>query len=73
MRAMTKPMPAISKPQVAGIGDTVMDLRKTASLPNVAGKADIFGRTRDTGRVMVRFVGLEKVIADGDGRMGRSA
>src|SRR5262245_61913312 len=47
------------KTQIAGVGDTVMDLRKTESLPNIAGKADIFGRTRDTGRVLVRFVGLE--------------
>jgi hypothetical protein len=30
-----------------------------ARLPNVVGKADIFGRTRDAGRVIVRFVGLE--------------
>jgi hypothetical protein len=34
-------------------------LKQTESLPNVAGKADIFGRTRDRGRVVVRFVRLE--------------
>src|SRR5260370_15319290 len=43
----------------AGVGDTVLDYKQTHSLPNVAGKADIFGRTRDAGRVIVRFVGLE--------------
>lgn len=43
----------------AGVGDTVMDLKQTESLPNIGGKADIFGRTRDAGRVIVRFVGLE--------------
>jgi hypothetical protein len=47
------------KPYVAGVGDTVMDLKQTQSLPNVVGKADVFGRTRDAGRVVVRFVGLE--------------
>jgi len=47
------------KAYVAGVGDTVMDLKQTQSLPNVVGKADIFGRTRDAGRVVVRFVGLE--------------
>src|SRR5262245_47494629 len=35
------------------------DLKQTESLPNVARKADIFGRTRDRGRVVVRFVRLE--------------
>src|SRR5882672_6428379 len=52
--------PAVpGKAYVAGVGDTVMDLKQTQSLPNVVGKADIFGRTRDAGRVVVRFVGLE--------------
>jgi hypothetical protein len=36
-----------------------MDLRKTESLPNLYGKADVFGRTRDTGRVLVRFLGVD--------------
>jgi hypothetical protein len=44
---------------VAGIGDAVMELKLAESLPNSFGKADIFGRTRDTGRVTVRFVGLD--------------
>jgi len=43
----------------AGIGDTVIDLKLTQSLPNAFGKADIFGRTRDAGRVIVRLVGLD--------------
>ena len=52
--------PAVAgKPYVAGLGDTVMDLKLTQSLPNVLGKADVFGRTRDAGRVVVRFVGLD--------------
>ena len=52
--------PAVAgRAYIAGVGDTVLDLKQTQSLPNVAGKADIFGRTRDAGRVIVRFVGLE--------------
>jgi hypothetical protein len=43
----------------AGIGDTVIDLKLTQSLPNAFGKADLFGRTRDAGRVTVRLVGLD--------------
>jgi hypothetical protein len=52
--------PAVAgKAYIAGVGNTVLDLKQTQSLPNVAGKADIFGRTRYAGRVIVRFVGLE--------------
>jgi hypothetical protein len=39
--------PAVAgRAYIAGVGDTVLDLKQTQSLPNVAGKADIFGRTR---------------------------
>src|SRR5690348_4924459 len=41
----------------AGVGDAVLDLKITEPLPNVFGKADIFGRTRDAGRVIVRYAG----------------
>jgi hypothetical protein len=52
--------PAVAgRPYSAGVGDTVLDLKQTQSLPNFVGRADIFGRTRDAGRVIVRFVGLE--------------
>ena len=52
--------PAVAgRPYIAGVGDTVLDLKQTQSLPNIIGKADIFGRTRDAGRVIVRFVGVE--------------
>lgn len=44
---------------MAGIGDTVLDVKLTQSLPNAFGKADVFGRTRDAGRVTVRLVGLD--------------
>jgi hypothetical protein len=50
---------ATGRPYTAGIGDTVIDLKRTQSLPNAFGKADIFGRTRDAGRVIVRLVGLD--------------
>ncbi len=52
--------PAVAgRAYIAGVGDTVLDLKQTQSLPNIMGKADIFGRTRDAGRVIVRFVGVE--------------
>ena len=52
--------PAVAgRPYIAGVGDTVLDLKQTQSLPNIMGKADIFGRARDAGRVIVRFVGVE--------------
>ena len=50
---------ATGRPYTAGIGDTVIDLKLTQSLPNAFGRADIFGRTRDAGRVIVRLVGLD--------------
>jgi len=43
----------------AGVGDTVMDLKLTQSLPNAMGRADAFGRTRDSGRVVVRYLGTQ--------------
>ena len=36
---------------VAGVGDTVIVMDTQESLPNAFGKADIFGRTRPTGRI----------------------
>jgi hypothetical protein len=51
--------PVAGKPYAAGAGDTVMDIRQTQSLPNAAGKADAFGRTRDSGRIMVRYLGMD--------------
>src|SRR3984893_12596346 len=52
--------PAVAgRAYITGVGDTVLDLKQTQSLPNFVGRADIFGRTRDAGRVIVRFVGLE--------------
>jgi hypothetical protein len=44
---------------IAGPGDTVMDFKATKSLPNAFSKADLFGRTTDAGRIVVRYVGTE--------------
>jgi hypothetical protein len=46
--------PALGEPFVAGAGDTVMDIKLSPSPTN------LFGRTGDAGRVIVRFVGLER-------------
>ena len=52
--------PAVTgRPGMAGVGDTVMDMKLTQSLPNAFGKADLFGRTRDAGRMTVRLVGAD--------------
>ena len=56
--SLAKPA-ATGRPYVAGVGDTVLDMKLTQSLPNAFGKADIFGRTRDAGRVTVRFMGFD--------------
>jgi hypothetical protein len=47
----------------AGVGDTVLDLKITEPLPNAFGKADVFGRTRDAGRVIVRYLGERNGVA----------
>lgn len=51
--------PVAGRPYVAGVGDTVMDLRLTQSLPNAMGRADAFGRTRDSGRILVKYLGSQ--------------
>lgn len=56
--SLAKPA-VLGRPYVAGAGDTVMDIKQTQSLPNEFGQADLLGRTRDSGRVIVRFVRLE--------------
>ena len=45
---------------VAGIGDTVIEVETRESLPNIFGKASIFGRTRPTGKVFVVYLGVEQ-------------
>ena len=47
-------------PLIAGVGDTVIELDAQESLPNAFGKADIFGRTRPTGKILVVYLGLEQ-------------
>jgi hypothetical protein len=54
---------AAGQAKQAGVGDTVLDLKITEPLPNAFGKADIFGRTRDAGRVIVRYVGERNGVA----------
>ena len=43
--------------KTAGVGDMVIDMKITRPLPNIVGRADMWGRTMDAGRVMVRYVG----------------
>ena len=44
---------------IAGVGDAVIDLKLTQSLPNAFGRADVFGRTRSAGRIVVRYLGAQ--------------
>jgi len=45
---------------IAGVGDSILEIEMRESLPNVAGKADLFGRTRPTGRITIIYLGIEQ-------------
>ncbi len=50
----------LDKPLVSGVGDTIIEIETRESLPNVFGKADLFGRTRPRGKIFVTYLGLEQ-------------
>jgi len=50
----------LDKPLIAGVGDAIIEIETRESLPNIAGKADIFGRTRPTVKIFVTYLGLEQ-------------
>jgi hypothetical protein len=41
-----------------GVGDTILRAEGRESMPNAFGRADIFGRTRSTGLVVVQYGGM---------------
>ena len=43
-----------------GIGEEIYRINKTRDLPNVWGKADVFGRQVDSGFEGIRYLGLKK-------------
>ena len=45
---------------IAGVGDTVIEVETRESLPNIFGKADLYGRTRPTGKVFITYLGVEQ-------------
>jgi hypothetical protein len=47
------------KPLIASVGDTVLRVSREKNLPNIAGKADIFGRTTPTGVETVQYLGTK--------------
>lgn len=49
--------PASGQIRSAGPGDVVMNFQSRRPLPNIVGKADLFGRTTDAGRTTVRYLG----------------
>lgn len=46
---------------VAGIGDTVLRVVKTEDLPNIFGRADLYGRTRDRGFTEIQYMGVDQM------------
>jgi hypothetical protein len=46
-------------PLTASVGDTVLRVSREKNLPNIAGKADIFGRTTPTGVETVQYLGTK--------------
>jgi hypothetical protein len=49
----------IGTPLTASVGDTVLRVSREKNLPNIAGKADIFGRTTPTGVETVQYLGVK--------------
>lgn len=47
-------------PLSAGVGDTVLEVDLVESMPNAFGKADLFGRTRPRGKIIVVYLGQEQ-------------
>lgn len=43
---------------IAGLGDTLLEIKKEESMPNAYGKADIFGRKRATGVTYLVYAGV---------------
>ncbi|WP_157014361.1 hypothetical protein [Mesorhizobium xinjiangense] len=43
----------------AGPGDTVLSFQSRRSLPNIVGRADLFGRTTNAGGTKVRYLGTQ--------------
>src|SRR5205814_7487569 len=46
-------------PLTASVGDTVLRVSLEKNLPNIVGKADIFGRTTPTGVETVQYLGVK--------------
>ena len=44
-------------PLTAGVGDTALRVSREKNLPNIVGKADIFGRSTPTGVETVQYLG----------------
>lgn len=45
-------------PLTASVGDSILRVAREKNLPNIAGKADIFGRTTPTGVETVQYLGV---------------
>lgn len=54
--ATSRPVGQVS---VASIGDVIVRVQVSDDLPNVFGRADLYGRTRDRGFSELRYLGLD--------------
>lgn len=53
----------IAQSLVAGVGETIITINNDKSLPNIFGKADLYGRTTPTGMITVQYLGSNGPIA----------
>jgi hypothetical protein len=49
----------VEQSAVAGVGDVVLRVEGRENMPNVFGRADIFGRTRTTGFTTIQYGGMQ--------------
>jgi hypothetical protein len=49
----------VGQSTVAGVGDVVLRVEGRESMPNVFGRADLFGRTRTTGFTTIQYGGMQ--------------
>jgi len=49
----------INRQLIAGVGDTVLKIDKQKNLPNLFGKADIYGRKTSAGYATLQYIGVE--------------
>jgi len=57
LQTYTAPVQELNKPLLASVGSVLLRINKTSDLPNIFGKADIYGGKMDRGFTEVRLIG----------------